>query len=153
MNFEQGFEAKFDNYCKDNDLMVAWYSDYNKMTTTNDINEVEAFSFCDPYRTIKLPKSKLITLDYILEKLNKESVFVDLSKYLRKFLDVNMNCYPTSYGIGIFCMFSKKGDVSKVESFLDSNSIEYRNEYSDAYWVYRFVISKNAQNINRLKTI
>ena len=153
MNFEQGFEKQFDNYCKDNHIMVGWYSNYDKALTTDDIGKVEVFSFCNPFRTIKLPKTKLITLDYIIGRLNKESNFINLSYHLRTLLDKGMNCYPTSYGIGIFCMFSQKGDVSNIESFLNNNLIEYRNEYSGAYWVYRFIISKNIQNINRLKEL
>jgi len=153
MNFEQGFESNFEKYCKDNGLLVAWYKNYDKMETTNNISEVEAFAFCNPYRTIKLPKTKLITMDYILERLNKESTFINLAKYLRNLLNANMNCYPTSYGIGIFCLFARKGDVSKIEAYLNNNLIEYRNEYSDAYWVYRFIISKSSQNIEKLKAL
>ena len=99
MNFEQGFEKQFDNYCKDNHIMVGWYSNYDKALTTDDIGKVEVFSFCNPFRTIKLPKTKLITLDYIIGRLNKESNFINLSYHLRTLLDKGMNCYPTSYGM------------------------------------------------------
>jgi len=40
-----------------------------------------------------------------------------------------------------------------IRLILDPLGIEYSNEYSDAHWVYRYKISKAAENINRIKQI
>jgi hypothetical protein len=51
--------------------------------------------------------------------------------------------YATNYGIGIFTIYGGswvKESLAKMSSYLQENSIPYRNELSDAGWVTRFII-------------
>jgi len=62
--------------------------------------------------------------------------------------------YTTLYGIGYFCIFmstDKFNETNKLLStYLKSKNILFTNEYSDANWVYRFVINKDVSIHNEL---
>jgi hypothetical protein len=62
--------------------------------------------------------------------------------------------YTTLYGIGFFSMFMSNNifnnSVSKLGDYLKSKKVSYSNEYSDAHWVYRFVINKDVTDHNTL---
>ncbi len=61
------------------------------------------------------------------------------------------NFYPTSYGFGMYAMIGDIQEKAKaVRQFLESRGIEYRNEFSEARWVYRFVVSTSKANIQKL---
>lgn len=102
-------------------------------------------------KTIKAPK-KEVTVNWVLEKLHKESVYYNLSQYLKKIFGYGM-IYPTSYGIGVETIWNMKENAKKVERKLNELGLSYRNEYSDAGWVYRFVISKDKKNIEIMKQL
>ena len=156
MNFETNFEQKLDAYCKSEGLGVVYYSDYSRMIDTDNINEAQylAFVFASSM-TVKLPKKKLITIDWLNEKLNKSSEFLNLTKYLNKIANqYSLVCYPASYGIGICSLFGRNPkSVERITSVLDQHKIEYYNEYSDANWVYRFKISKSKDNIAKMQQL
>ena len=62
--------------------------------------------------------------------------------------------YTTLYGIGYFCYFmSKKAHESSkkmLSDYLNSNKITFENEFSEAGWVYRFLINKDVKIHNEL---
>ena len=62
--------------------------------------------------------------------------------------------YTTLYGIGYFCIFMSKDTFDKTNKnladYLKSKNIEFKNEFSDAGWVYRFVINKDVEIHNTL---
>ena len=62
----------------------------------------------------------------------------------------NFLVYPTTYGIGLWAMynFNFNEQASEIENILNTNKIEYKTEYSDARWVFRYKISK--KEVNRL---
>lgn len=64
-------------------------------------------------------------------------------------LSNKFSVYPTTYGIGIWVIFNwnAKDDIERVTKILDERGIEYYNEYSEAGWVYRYKVSKRAENI------
>lgn len=99
-----------------------------------------------------VPKSKEVTLDYIMNKLNQESVYRNLSDMFSK-LCKNLAVYPTTYGIGIdaFYNFGLDDEIKQVEDKLNELGIEYRTEFSEARYVYRFVISKKSINLQKIK--
>ena len=104
--------------------------------------------------TFKAPKNKEVTVEWVMDKLNSQSAYLNLSKYLRKIFDYSISIYPTSYGIGVDAFCGKyKDSADKVASKLSELGLKYRNEFSDARWVYRFVVSRNAHNINILKSL
>jgi hypothetical protein len=65
-------------------------------------------------KTIKTPKSKEVTFDWLMDKINKENVYTNFSKEFKKILDIDsIDIYPTSYGIGIFVLFGKPRETAK----------------------------------------
>ena len=50
--------------------------------------------------------------------------------------------YATTYGLGYYCLLLnevKFNEINKkISQFLDKRKIDFKNEFSDACWVYRF---------------
>lgn len=49
--------------------------------------------------------------------------------------------YPTEYGVGIFCFWATDPVIAAIEQMkkhLSGLSIPFKNEFSDARWVFRF---------------
>lgn len=105
------------------------------------------------YRLIKAPKAKEITVDLLLSKINKEAVYQNLSQYLRKVFSSCVSVYPASYGVGVASLFSREDDIKVIAEKLKSLGLKFRNELSDAGWVYRFVISKDASNMRIMESL
>lgn len=79
--------------------------------------------------------SKACLLAQIENNFNKDSISETLCKY---------GFYTTEYGIGIFCYFNTDGvinSIAKMTEYLKQKSIPYKNEFSDARWVFRFVLN------------
>lgn len=65
-------------------------------------------------------------------------------------LQINSNrlgfelCYSTNYGIGVWQILIPKDKLEamklKIEILLKSKGIQFKNEYSEARWVYRYLI-------------
>lgn len=76
-------------------------------------------------------------LEQIKENLNDSSIEGTLCKY---------GFYETNYGIGIFVLFSGKYELNAIEkmaNYLRSKNIPFSNEFSNARWVFRFVLNIN----------
>lgn len=107
-------------------------------------------------------KSKKIDTAYINKEIEKSrklysGIYGHFADMMQKLLsnnniENNLVIYPTTYGIGVMCMFNWEAekDIELVTDILNRNKIEYTNEYSDAFWVYRFKISKKQANIKKL---
>jgi len=81
--------------------------------------------------------SKEKLLEQIYDNFNTDIIEDTLLRY---------GFYPTTYGVGIFCYFqtnSVMNSISKMKQFLTNQNIPYKNEFSDAKWVYRFKININ----------
>ena len=128
---------------------------------------------CDPYEYNRLyieydgkliikkenVKSKEITIEMIDKLIAKNEkaysgYYGEFAKNMQKLLNKNgltdkFSVYPTTYGIGIWVIFnySAKEEINKVTKILNDRGIEYYNEYSEAGWVYRYKVSKKAENI------
>ena len=90
--------------------------------------------FCYMHHTSNM-FSKTALLEQIEANFSKENITETLCKY---------GFYTTEYGIGIFCYFNTDGvinSVAKMTKYLKSKSIPFKNEYSDAKWVFRFVLN------------
>jgi hypothetical protein len=104
-------------------------------------------------------KSKEITIEMIDKLIAKNEkaysgYYGEFAKNMQKLLNENgltdkFSVYPTTYGIGIWVIFnySAKDEIKKVTKILNDRGIEYYNEYSEAGWVYRYKVSKKADNI------
>lgn len=104
-------------------------------------------------KDFKTPKEKEVTVEWVLSKINKESSYKNLSQYLRKVFEYSISIYPASYGIGIDTFGAYEMSAKKVSSKLQELGLKFRNELSDAGWVYRFVISKDADNMAIMKSL
>jgi hypothetical protein len=102
----------------------------------NNMNEKEREFAYYHHRSNMFSKNNLI--QQIEENINTSKVDSVLSRY---------GFYETHYGIGLFVIFNRESPiaVNKMRVFLKAENIPYSNEFSDAQWVYRFVIniSKN----------
>ena len=104
-------------------------------------------------------KSKEITIemiDRLIEKNEKaySGYYGEFARNMQRLLKENglsgtFNVYPTTYGIGVWVIYNwcAQDDIDKVTKILDERGIEYYNEYSEAGWVYRYRVSKKADNI------
>jgi hypothetical protein len=110
-------------------------------------------------KTFKTPTKQEVTVEWVVEKLGANKVYVSFAPVFQSLLKKRgygcFDVYPATYGIGVFVALSFKGsakrDVEAVEELLGELGIEYKNEYSDAGWCYRFKISKSAENIEKIK--
>lgn len=108
-------------------------------------------------KQFKLPSKKPVNVAWVEEQINKDSVYKNFSDKFsellssRGFSKTSINVYPTTYGIGVAIFFGDKEKVkNSIESLLNEYGIEYKTEYSEARWVYRYKISKSASNISKL---
>lgn len=158
MNFSENFIANLKSegltgYFTDNYCSKEYYEVENLPDSFNSfvVMPVNSLSM----RTVKLPKTKLITPAYVLEKFNKTSTFKNLAKTTAKLVDTSVNVYATSYGIGIVAIYNplKAIQCDKVVQYLTKNEVKYSTEFSDTGWVIRIKISKTKENIARLESI
>jgi len=109
-------------------------------------------------KTIKLPKTKTIDKSYIKNEIEKwlNSKYKNLQKVF-SILNIKGDIYYTSFGFSYVCWFKEQGqfnkDITSIKNKLNELNIKYKNEFSDAMWVYRFRISKNINNLNKIKKI
>ena len=84
--------------------------------------------------------------NYCSSKINKR--IEQAETFLEAFKIKNSNyfnhnlVYPTTYGLGYYCLLLnevKFNEINKkISQFLDKRKIDFKNEFSDALWVYRF---------------
>lgn len=145
LNIKIGFFNGWDNFY--NKIDFSKIKEYDCITICGFTHDGENIS-----KWFKTPKTKEVTFDYIMNKLNQESIYRNLSDLFSK-LCKNIPVYPTTYGIGVDAFYNR--DMSKeirmIEDKLNELGIEYRNEFSEAGYVYRFVISKKSVNLEKIK--
>lgn len=104
-------------------------------------------------KSLKTPKVKEVTVDWVLSKIERESSYKNLSQYLRKIFGYSISVYPASYGIGIDTLGEYKRTAKTVSDKLNELGLKFRNEFSNAAWVYRFVISRDKDNMRILESL
>jgi hypothetical protein len=64
--------------------------------------------------------------------------------------------YTTLYGIGYFCFLMRNETFEQTKKiltdYLNSKKVSFKNEFSEAGWVYRFCINKDVETHNQLLT-
>ena len=114
-------------------------------------------------RSIKIPKKCLngISKKWFTDRVNKVLEITNIN-YIDLFKKLNLNAgnlYYTSYGFGYSIIgsgyfkdrFNK--EIQEIKNFLDNLNIKYYTEISEGGWVYRFKISQNKDNLNKLKVL
>lgn len=104
-------------------------------------------------KDVKTPKEKEVTVEWVLSKIDKESSYKNLSQYLREAFEYSISIYPASYGIGVHTLGGYKMAANEVAVKLQELGLKYRNEFSDAAWVYRFIISQDKNNMKILESL
>jgi len=114
-------------------------------------------------RSIKIPKKYLngISKKWFIDRINKVLEITNIN-YIDLFKKLNLNAgnlYYTSYGFGYSIIgagyfkdkFNK--EIQEIKTFLDNLNIKYYTEISESGWVYRFKISQNKDNLNKLRVL
>lgn len=108
-------------------------------------------------------KSKRITTEMVVKWVEQDKklykgYYGEFTSNMQKLLESkgitgNFSIYPTTYGIGVFVFYNFRAEkeIKRVEEIMSEYGIEYENEYSDAQWVYRFKISKDKNNLAKIK--
>jgi len=106
-------------------------------------------------KTINLPK-KPINAQWILDKFT----FNHYQSLYDTFKTLNLNngrIYFTTFGFSFINIFISSErfitENNQIKQLLDDNNIEYKNEYSNAYIVYRYIISKSKDNIEKINKL
>ena len=109
------------------------------------------------HKLLTAPKQKEVTVEWVMNKLNKQADYKNLTDRMRKLMnteDLGLSAYPASYGIGMMTLSNNdKKRINKIKSALDKYGIEYKTEYSQAHWTYRFKLSKSKENIERIDSV
>lgn len=134
----------------------------------NDFND---FSFIIPKNPENLFKSLINSILAFLKKEDnyaKKLGFIESNykdDFFKAFKIKNSNyfnnylVYATNYGLGYYCLLLSQNQFNNInkqlETFLKENNINsYKNEFSNACWVYRFKFkSLKENNINLLKNL
>jgi hypothetical protein len=95
---------------------------------------------------------KPYTMRQLLSKIDKDNIYVSFVETFKAISSLQFWIYPTTYGVGVMTMDKERLEKTIVK-VLEENKIEYRTEYSEASYVYRFIISKSAENIKKIKSI
>jgi hypothetical protein len=125
-----------------------------------NINKEENYLFIKSKKgtkTINLPKN--LTKDWILTQIEKILNFSSKKLYpIFKLLNLKGGrIYYTSYGIGYDCFMQSKSifdkEVNEIEEILNKYDIKFKGQFSDKFYVYRFIISTSAENLNKIKDL
>jgi len=138
-------------------------SDYRcEDVSAKDADEITIYDYNNgiDFKSFRLPQKKLVDIDWVMNKYNSERVYKSFSEDFKKLLLLkgyknSINVYPTTYGIGIFVAFGHRDSLREMKADIDSlmveTGIDFRNEYSDAGYVFRYKISKSKDNIEKMK--
>jgi len=105
-------------------------------------------------RTFKLPK-KDINKSWVENKLNIINGYKNLSSLFNG-LNLDYPIYYTTFGFSYSVIggrFSQKQkdifnkNIEQIKNKLNDLNINFKNEFSSASWVYRFIISKTKDNL------
>lgn len=111
--------------------------------TTKNIDSVFK-SFVNQYIS-KYMTSQMGIFDGEFRKYTKIECLNELKQSFTRISKVYF--YSTCYGIGWFCFLSNDKQFNEVNLILENHlknlNISFKNEFSEAGWVYRFLISKD----------
>ncbi|MDQ1339694.1 MAG: hypothetical protein QG567_847 [Campylobacterota bacterium] len=145
---DRGFSNK-NGYTFDFETEVLEDLDAQILTHPNDSEKLILFF---DNKSASLPKK--VTMDWIAKKIDSREEYNNLSS-LFNMLPLHGNCYPTTYGVGYFCLFKNNEEFLKDRDLVDSQlkhiGLKYKCEFSDAHYVLRFIISKEAENLAKIR--
>jgi len=138
----------------------------NDNVSEKDADEIIVYDTSEfvEFYTYRLPKNKLVDVEWIMNKWSKstDNTYETFTKDFKKILDKKgykngISVYPTTYGIGVFVVYTHRSQIQNIkkdiEEILTEYEIDYKTTTSDAGWVFQYRISKSKENINKLKQI
>ena len=113
-------------------------------------------------REYKIPKKKAVTLEWMMSRVEKVFAKSMVGRVLREISRQvigeeslsAISMYPATYGIGL--ALERRGTgrdrkrIEAVGTYLEENGIVFGREVSEGRWVYRFRLSTQKENIDRL---
>ena len=128
------------------------------------------FVFFPNGRIVKMPYKKCTEtwadfearVDKVIARVEKESKgrYAEFSNLMQRIVserikDCSYLTYPTTYGFGLEAIFNWNFDkqAAEIEKLLNEMGVSYTTEYSDAFWVFRYRISKAADNQNLIENL
>ena len=155
-NFGKWYEQKFTSEFNDIKLQHS----YGVSINSNDIDFIFKVgkkednilkTFVTQYINKYAVKNNPTLEDGVIVYPKKEAVLNDLKNNNRV---TKSFFYTTLYGIGWFCFFSSNKSFLEtnnlLEIYLKKEGVKFTNEFSEAGWVYRFVINKDIEVHNNL---
>jgi hypothetical protein len=158
-----------------NELVKILKSEYNVQfydeTKDISVHPDEATWLLFPWQTdpfwsnkwVKFGKSKMVTFDMIVDKIQKsekiDNVYKSFTVKFKELLNRSGirfgDVFATSYGIGVLLPYNNKSVEMKqqISNLLDFHGIKYSTDTSDAGWVFRYRISKTADNIKAMENV
>ena len=155
------FQSNLEEMLKQEGFTISFY-DNNVNEMPKNKAEVISLTKFEPYYenfTLKLPSKMEVSFEWIMNKLSNDKVYKSFAENFNKILKAkgysNLNAYPTSYGIGVFVGFGRGIEETKnqIEKLLNSLGIQYKTEYSNEGYVFRYKISKSKENIAKINEI
>jgi hypothetical protein len=145
------------NYADTSDFM-------NENPLKENVDEIVIYDYNDFFdmKTFRVPKTKMVDIEWVMNKYNNNKVYQSFASNFKKLLETkgyrnSINVYPTTYGIGVFVAFGRREDLlemkNNIDELMSSLGVEYKNQSSDAGWVFRYVISKKKENISKMELI
>ena len=110
------------------------------------------------FKSIKTPTVQEVTYTWLMGKINADKTFKNFCTTFNKLINnKGLNCYPTSYGIGIFVAIGYRSSIAdtkqQIETLLDNLGVKYTTEYSEGGWVFRYKISRAKENISLINSL
>lgn len=144
------FENKIKEIYKADLCSIMFYDKY-----INDVEQPEAETINilligeDISLNFSVRNPKNFYFDYLINKI--ENKLNSKSNYKKLFAGLNVDgFYNTTYGVGVFMPSWNEKRITELNARLQNLGIEYKTQYSDARWVYRFVFSKNQSNLDKI---
>jgi hypothetical protein len=109
-------------------------------------------------RSFRLPAKKEINKQWVASKIETviNSEYENLRPLFEK-LKLSGYIYYTSFGFSYDCFLKSQQTFDKetqqLQNALTSLGVEFRNEFSDARWVYRFRLSQSKENLSILSKL
>ena len=90
----------------------------------------------------------------IQERVGVVAQYRSMKKYFSEKYN-NFRIYATSFGLSVVVVCRNtenvKADIELIKKELHENGIEFKTEFSNANWVYRFIFRKKQENIVKLE--
>ena len=154
-NYDEGAKTKIENEAKS---VFEFKKLRVRVKTKMNIFEND-FDFC-----FTIPKNQENLLKSFITAMARSQKKEGFEGFLEAFKAKNSNyfnhnlVYATTYGLGYYCLFFNQdhfNNINKqISQFLQENNIVFKNEFSGAFWVYRFKFkSLKENNINLVNNL